>query len=90
MGVIEFLSQPWHWSVSGAAIVFIMFLLLWFGGEFGVSANLRTMCSMCGAGEHCNFFDYDWKNQVWNLVFVGGAIAGGFIAVSYLSSPTPM
>jgi len=88
--MIEFLSQPWHWSVSGLAITGVMFLLLLFGGEFGVSANLRTLVAMGGAGTHCSFFEYDWKKQLWNLVFIGGAVIGGFIAVHYLGSPEPV
>ena len=88
--MIEFISQAWHWAVSGSMIVFVMFLLLWFGGEFGVSSNLRTICSIGGAGNHSNFFDFDWKSQIWNLVFIGGAIVGGFIATTFLSSPEPV
>ena len=90
MEIIEFLSQPWHWSISGAMLVGIMFLLLWFGGEFGVSANLRTMVAMGGAGSHCTFFEYNWKKQIWNLVFIGGAVIGGYIAVTVLASPEPV
>lgn len=90
MNIIEFISQPWHWSVSGLGIVFVMFLLLWFGGEFGVSSNLRTLCAMGGAGKNCDFFNFDWRSQVWNLVFIGGAVLGGFIAVNYLGSPAPV
>ena len=90
MNIIEFLSQPWHWSISGVMIVFIMYLLLWFGGEFGVSSNLRTMCAMGGAGKHCGFFDFNWKNQIWNLIFILGAIIGGYIAVNVLASPEPV
>jgi len=88
--LIEFISQPWHWSVSGAMIVAVMFLLLWFGGEFGVSSNLRTMCAMSGAGKKHDFFKFDWRNQIWNLVFIGGAIIGGFIATSWFASPEPV
>lgn len=88
--IIELLSQPWHWAISGTMIVVVMFLLLWFGGEFGVSANLRTMCAMGGAGKSCDFFDYNWKNQVWNLVFIAGAIIGGYIGIAVLGSPEPV
>jgi len=62
--MIEILSQPWHWAISGAMIVFVMFLLIWFGGEFGVSANLRTICAMGGAGKNCDFFEFNWKSQI--------------------------
>ncbi|MEN0004304.1 MAG: YeeE/YedE thiosulfate transporter family protein [Bacteroidota bacterium] len=88
--MIEFISQPWHWAVSGAMIVVVMFLLLWFGGEFGVSSNLRTMCAIGGAGKRVAFFNYNWRKQLWNLVFIGGAIIGGFIAANYLPSPQPV
>ncbi len=88
--MIDFISQPWHWSVSGLALTSIMFLLLLFGGEFGVSANLRTIVAMGGAGKHCTFFEYNWKKQLWNLVFIGGAVIGGYIAVNILGSPEPV
>lgn len=88
--MIEFISQPWHWSISGALIVVVMYLLLLFGGEFGVSANLRTICAMVGAGKNCSFFNFNWKKDIWNLVFLTGAIIGGFIAVTFLTSPEPV
>ena len=65
-------------------IAFIMFLLLMVGKNFGMSSNLRTMCSMCGAGEKVAFFKFDWKAQRWNLMVVIGAVLGGFIASNYL------
>jgi uncharacterized membrane protein YedE/YeeE len=87
MNIIEFISQPWHWSVSGLMIVLVMFLLLYFGGQFGVSSNLRTICAISGAGKNVSFFNFNWKDQVWNLVFLIGAIIGGFIAYNFLRSP---
>ena len=88
--MIEFLSNPWPWYISGPLIALIMFLLLWVGGNFGVSSTLRSICSMGGAGKHCDFFDFDWKSQRWNLVFVIGAIIGGFIASTVLQNPNPL
>ena len=84
------LSQPWHWSVSGLAIAAVMFLLLYAGKEFGVSSNLRTMCTIAGAGERYKFFDIDWRAQVWNLLFIAGAVIGGFIAFYFFPSPEPV
>lgn len=88
--MIEFLSQAWPWYVSGPLLTVVMFLLLWFGGEFGVSSTFRSACAIAGAGKHCSFFKFDWKAQIWNLTFVLGAIIGGFIASSFLVNPDPL
>ena len=85
--MLELLSQTWPWYISGFLIALVMFTLLWSGGEFGVSSNLRTICAIGGAGRKFSFFDYNWKNQIWNIVFVFGAILGGYIAATYLSNP---
>ncbi|TCI95100.1 YeeE/YedE family protein [Tenacibaculum sp. M341] len=77
--------KPWPWYVGGPMIALIMFLLLMTGKNFGMSANLRTMCTICGAGQKTNFFKFDWKLQKWNLIVVLGTIIGGFIASNYLT-----
>jgi hypothetical protein len=71
--------------VSGFLIAIIMLLLNYFGKVFGMSSNLRSMCSIAGAGKHVSFFDFDWKAQRWNLVVVIGAMLGGFVAVNFMS-----
>lgn len=88
--MIDFIKQPWPWYFSGTMIVIIMLILLFFGKSFGFSANLRTICSMAGAGKKVKFFDFKWKDQVWNLMFLAGSILGGFIATHYLSEPMPL
>lgn len=82
---MNFILQPWPWYVSGPMIALIMFLLLMVEKRFGMSSNLRTACSMVGAGKNTKFFDFDWKSQRWNLVVVLGAIIGGFIASNFLT-----
>ncbi|MFK7951497.1 MAG: YeeE/YedE family protein [Ekhidna sp.] len=84
--MIEFISQPWPWYVAGPLIALIMFSLLYFGKTFGLSSNLRTMCSILGAGKNCEFFNFDWKSQTWNLVFVLGLIIGGWISNQWLTT----
>ena len=82
----EFITQTWSWWFSGTMIAAIMFFLLYFGQSFGFSANLRTICAAAGLGKKTKFFDFNWKAQTWNLVFLVGAIVGGFIAKQFLSS----
>lgn len=82
---MEFITQPWAWYVAGPIIAFVMFLLFYFGERFGVSSNLETFCSIGGAGKFVDYFKIDWKENAWNLIFIIGAIAGGFIASNYLS-----
>lgn len=88
--MLEFISQPWPWYVSGTAIAFIMALLLIYGKSFGFSSNLRTMCTIMGAGKRVKFFDFDWRTQKWNLYFLIGSILGGFIASTWLNSDAPL
>lgn len=88
--MITFLSQPWPWYVSGPLIALVMFLMLWMGERFGVSSTLRSYCAIAGAGKHSAFFDFDWKKQRWNIVFVIGAIVGGFIAGTFLENQEPL
>ena len=82
---MNWIFEPWPWYVAGPMIAFIMFLLLMVGKNFGMSANLRTMCTICGAGNKTDFFKFDWKSQKWNLIVVIGAIIGGFIGANFLS-----
>ena len=82
---MELITQPWAWYVAGPLIALVMFLLLYFGENFGMSSNLRTMCTIGGGDKLADFFKIDWKKQAWNLMFVAGAIIGGFIAATYLT-----
>ncbi len=88
--MLELIRQPWAWYISGPMIAWVMFLLLRAGREFGISSTLRAACSMLGAGKRVSFFDFDWKSQVWNLVFAVGALIGGFIATNFLSDPNSL
>jgi uncharacterized protein len=90
MNIIELIREPWPWYVAGPIIALVFFLISFFGRSFGVSDSLRTMCSIGGAGKKIEFFDFNWKNQLWNIVFIAGAALGGFIANQFLSTSTPV
>ncbi len=83
---MEWILQPWPWHISGFLIVVIMLFLIFMGKSFGFSSNLRTICSACGAGKTAKFFDFNWRSQIWNLLFLVGAIIGGFISFQFLST----
>jgi len=85
MKIIEFIQQPWPWWVVGPMITAIMFSMLYFGKSFGVSSNLKTVCTILGAGKASDFFKFNWRDQIWNLLFIAGASLGGFISAQYLT-----
>ncbi len=86
MTIIDFISQPWPWYVAGPVISLVMLSLLISGNRFGISSNLRTICSILGAGKSCEFFDFDWRSQKWNLVFALGMLLGGGISAAFLTN----
>ena len=82
---MEWIFQPWPWYIGGPIIAFVMMALIYLGKSFGFSSNFRTLCSVLGAGKTCSFFDFNWKSQKWNLLFLVGSIIGGYIAANFLS-----
>lgn len=84
--VQEFISQPWPWWMGAPVIGITIFLLLYFGKEFGLSANLRVMCAADGAGDYADFFKFDWEKQGWNLMVALGAVFGAYIAANYFDA----
>ncbi len=83
---MDWIYEPWPWYVAGPLIALTMFILLFAGKQFGMSSNLRTMCSIGGAGKAADFFKFDWKKERWNLMVVVGAVIGGFLASHYMSN----
>ena len=76
-----FSPDPWPWYFAGPAIgLFVPALLIVGNAVFGVSSSLRHMCAAVFPGK-VEYLRYDWKkNGLWNLVFVAGILAGGFLA----------
>jgi len=78
--MIEFIKEPWPWYVAGPLIGLMVPLLFVFGNKaFGISSTLRHICAMCVPLD-IKYFQYEWKNEKWNLTFVGGIMIGGLIA----------
>jgi uncharacterized membrane protein YedE/YeeE len=88
--LIEFISQPWHWAVSGTAIALTLFALTWLGRSFGLSTTFKSICTIAGAGKWYDFFKIDLKTETWRLLFAAGALLGGIITANFLASPEPV
>lgn len=85
MKFMNWILEPWPWYIAGPLIAFTMFLLLYFGQRFGISSSFRHICSATGIGKKHEYFNYDWKAQRWNLLFVLGTIIGGFLTNQFLT-----
>ncbi|WKN31162.1 YeeE/YedE thiosulfate transporter family protein [Porifericola rhodea] len=83
----EWISQPWPWYVAGPLIGLTVPILLIIGNKsFGISSSLRHVCAACVPAK-IPFFSYNWKKEMWNMMFVLGIVIGGFIASFLLANP---
>ena len=82
---MEWVFRPWPWFVAGPIIgLFVPALLLGGNRLFGISSNLRHLCSAIAPGRIA-YFKYDWQAQGrWNLFFLGGIVLGAFVAVTWM------
>jgi uncharacterized membrane protein YedE/YeeE len=88
--MLEFLREPWPWYVVGPLVGLTPAALLLLGNRvFGVSSNLRHACAVL-APSGFDYFRYDWRRERWNLAFVLGIFAGGFLAGVVFRNPEPV
>lgn len=88
--MVELLQRPWPWYLAGFMIGLLVPALLLLGNKkFGISSSFRDICAACvPAG--LSFFKYDWRDNLWNIFFLTGAIIGGFIAQTWMQNPAPV
>jgi len=82
---MKIILEPWPWYVGGPFIALTMAFLILFGKRFGMSSNLRTLCTIAGGDKVAPFFRFDWKAQRWNLIVALGVLIGGGIAQFFLT-----
>lgn len=88
--MIDFITKPWPWYVSGPLIGLMVPLLLILGNKpFGISSSLKHICAACSSRKII-FFDYDWKSEKWNLIFALGVVIGGYISGFVFKNPNPV
>ncbi len=88
--LIDFISQPWHWAVSGFLIASLSILMTILGEKFGISGSYNAICTASGLGKKMRFFDRNLKDEFWRFSFIAGALIGGYIAMHYLQSDAPV
>jgi hypothetical protein len=80
---MDFLYEPWPWYIAGPIIGLSVPLLLLLGNKaLGISSSRHT-CALF----NINFLKYNWKSELWNMVFVLGILIGGFLAGSVFVKP---
>ncbi len=90
MNFIEWVKQPWPWYIAGPLIGLTVPALFLIGNKsFGISSSLRHVCAAC-IPANISFFKYDWKKEIWNLLFVAGILLGGFLAFTFLHNGEPV
>lgn len=86
--MLEMLREPWPWYVAGPLLGLMVPALLLLGNKsFGVSGNLRALCSIVPAPKPAHL-RFDWRRaQGWNLAMAAGILVGGAIAATVLNGP---
>ncbi len=88
--MMDVIMKPWPWYIAGPLIGLTVPALLLLGNKsFGVSSSLRHICAACMPAK-IPFLQYNWKKEIWNLVFVAGIMVGGIVAATLLSNNQPI
>ncbi|MBX7127256.1 MAG: YeeE/YedE family protein [Cyclobacteriaceae bacterium] len=87
---MDILYKPWPWYVAGPLLGLSVPVLLWLGNKrLGISSTMRHLCAMV-APARIPLFQYNWKAETWNLVFVAGILIGGALAGGVFANPEPV
>ncbi|SDK30431.1 hypothetical protein SAMN05421823_102402 [Catalinimonas alkaloidigena] len=87
---LDWIRQPWPWYVAGPLLGLMVPTLLLLGNKtLGISSSLRHMCAAC-MPMRIPFFSYNWRQETWNLLFVGGILVGGWLATTFLANPAAL
>lgn len=84
---MDFFSAFWPWYVAGPLIgLYVPLLYVLLNKHFGISSTFRDICAACIRPD-VQYFRYNWKDNRWRLVFVGGIVIGGFLAHGSMNTP---
>lgn len=84
---MDILSSFWPWYVTGPLIgLYVPILYFLVNRHFGISSTFRDICAAV-VRPKAPYFQYNWKDHRWRIVFVAGVAIGGFLAHSTLNVP---
>ncbi len=82
---MDFLASFWPWYITGPLIgLYVPVLYLLVNRHFGVSSSFRDLCAAC-VRPRAAYFQYNWRDHRWRIVFVAGIAIGGFLAHASLN-----
>ena len=87
--MLEWILEPWPWYVVGPMIgLTVPMLLLLTGKSLSISSSLRHIGAACAPRSKLPYLskNYNWRDHIWNLLFVSGIVIGAFIANYFLST----
>jgi uncharacterized protein len=88
--MVELLSSPLPWYLTGPLIgIIAVLLLVWGNKQFGISSNFRHLCAAC-VPSRLPYFQLDRHGSRWNLAFAAGVLLGGFLAGVVFANPEPI
>ncbi len=80
-------SSFWPWYITGPLIgLYVPVFYLLLNRHFGISSTFRDICAAC-LRPGVPYFQYNWKEHRWRLVFVAGIAIGAFLARGTLAIP---
>ncbi len=84
---MEFLASFWPWYITGPIIgLYVPVLYILVNRHFGISSTFRDVCAAV-IRPRAKYFQYDWKDHRWRIVFVIGIAIGGFLSHPALGVP---
>ncbi len=79
----------WPWYICGPLIgLYVPILYLLVNRHFGISSTFRDICAATLRPAK-PYFQYNWREHRWRIVFVAGIAVGGFLAHGALGVPAP-
>lgn len=83
--LVNLIVAPWPWYISGPLLGLSVPLLLLVGNkQLGISSSFCHFHAAIGL-KKIELFNYNWKDHIWNLLFILGAFLAGTIAVFVLN-----